>query len=165
MPDYQGCEELNDHRLGKLLELDLDEVILSSGWRDDELAELPAIINLIRSKTDANIVLFGRRARFGRSVPLLLEENASIANFDEVALRSVERFVEANAELSRLAASLNVEFIDIAKLQCPESCQVLADGRLYYLDVHHLTSEGAAYLAQALKEEYPEIASRWTRNR
>jgi peptidoglycan/LPS O-acetylase OafA/YrhL len=133
--------------------------ILSGAWGGgDETAQqwqmeqLANTIDLIHSK-GANVIVFGQSPYYSVDFPRLMAFSEKRPNLleDHLERWRVER---AEENISKVAASKGVKFVSLYEILCPEKkCKTtLENGVPMFVDRGHFSDEGAAWMAQQLKE-------------
>jgi peptidoglycan/LPS O-acetylase OafA/YrhL len=148
---YPTCEALNEYRFSKLVELDMNLIVLASIWSEDRIQPLKETVAYLRSK-GKKVLVIGPRAHFHGAIPLLISREASL---DVVNERLRDRVIQDTALLNKMRAAMpDVEILDIGAIQCGLDCNVVEGDRLLYIDERHFTKLGAKRIGDRLRASF-----------
>ncbi len=107
---YPTCEALNEYRFSKLVDLDMDLIVLASIWNEDRIQPLIETVAYLRSR-GKKVLVMGPRAHFQGAIPLLISREASL---DGVNDRLRDRVIQDNTLLNQMRTAMpDVEILDI----------------------------------------------------
>ncbi|MEZ5503720.1 MAG: acyltransferase family protein [Halioglobus sp.] len=111
---YPTCEALNAYRFSRLIELDMDLIVLASIWSEDRIQPLKETIAYLRSR-GKNVLVIGPRAHFRGSVPLLISRQTSL---DGLNIKLRDSVIQDTELLSKMQTALpDVEIVPIGIIQ------------------------------------------------
>lgn len=148
---YPTCQQLNKFRFAELAKKDYDAIVLASVWKPDRVEPLRKTVEYLHG-LNKKVLVFGPRAAFRGSVPLLISRQT---NIDQINARLDQRAVQRTALLETMRNALgDVELIDIGAIQCAPRCDSVDEGRLLYMDAQHFTPLGAQVVGARLRQSF-----------
>jgi hypothetical protein len=119
---YPTCEAFNDYRFSKLIDLDMDLIVLASIWNEDRIQPLKETVDYLRSR-GKKVLVIGPRAHFQGAIPLLISREATL---DAINDRLHDRVIQDFALLNQMRTAMpDVEILDIGAIQCAHGCDAL----------------------------------------
>ncbi len=148
---YPTCEALNEYRFAKLIEKDMDLIVLASIWTEDRIQPLKDTVAYLHSR-GKKVLIIGPRAHFQGAIPLLISKEGSL---DEINEKMDELVIQDTYLLKHMRAAIpDVQILDIGAIQCSPRCDVVEDGRLLYVDERHFTKLGAKRMGERTRTSY-----------
>ena len=146
---YPTCEALNEYRFSRLVDLDMDLIVLASIWNEDRIQPLKETVAYLRSR-GKKVLVIGPRTHFQGAIPLLISREASL---DAINERLRDRVIQDNTLLDQMRTAMpDVEILDIGAIQCAPACDVVEGDQLLYIDERHFTQLGAKRLGERVRE-------------
>lgn len=138
-----------------------DVVAIAPRWKMETIAHVPEMIEAIRKRTDANIIVFGPTVEFEPSLPTAVERAGSTIGIDTLVAR-FERPTprEIDTHLRAVVKDAGAVYVSKLDVLCgDEPCPVFVPGTksLLAFDYGHWTQPGARYFAEQLFEKRPDI--------
>ena len=147
---------------------DADAVMLHDDWQVNDMDGLKSVINEIKSRTNAKVIVFGPKMMFNNA-PMFIAKKAM--ENKKTTFEMVNDYASTFYINSRWATNTDAkvtvskipdaEYVDMLSVQCGKSkiCNIVspATGKYLYFDSGHLTKFGAMELGSELKKYYPEI--------
>ncbi len=145
-----------------------DVVMLHDDWQVNDMGGLRSVINEIKTRTNARVIVFGPKMMFNNA-PMFIAKKAmenKKTTFEMVNGYASTFYInsrwatnkDAKATVSKIP---DAEYVDMLSVQCGKSkiCNIVspATGKYLYFDSGHLTKVGATELGIELKKYYPEI--------
>ena len=143
------CEkEEKNFKLNNLLR-SADVIILSSRWNDK--LDLKKIINYLKKKSSAKIIMMGRTPEFV-DIPTLYYKFDK--NLNHIAyLKRNSKIDDFNNKVKETSKSLNIEYFDRTQIVCKfKECVVIHNNKLLYTDHDHWSHDGAIFFGEKLYE-------------
>lgn len=148
---YPTCEALNEYRFSKLVETDMDLIVLASIWTEDRIQPLKDTVAYLHSR-GKKVLVFGPRAHFQGAIPLLISRETAL---DAINDRMRDVVIQDTVLLNQMRSAIpDVEIMDIGALQCAPRCDVVEDDHLLYVDERHFTKLGAKRIGDRLRASY-----------
>lgn len=143
-----------DNDLQKQMSL-ADEIWVISMWRYRHIPYMVKTLENIQS-INKNIKLFGTKLLVSRSSKwfnVTDKDDWDSKIFDDHDLSQYEGVSKINDNLSNIAESLGIEFVNTQHLVCSGEalCSIYIDGNIISADGSHLTKPGAKILGTSLK--------------
>jgi len=146
---YPTCEALNEYRFSRLVDLDMDLIVLASIWNEDRIQPLKETVAYLHSR-GKKVLVMGPRAHFQGAIPLLISKEASL---DAINDRLRDRVIQDNTLLDQMRTAMpDVEILDIGAIQCAPGCDVVEGDQLLYIDERHFTKLGAKRVGERVRE-------------
>lgn len=157
-----SCEKETSSVLNSLLVKEADIIVISFDWRDFIVKEgFENAIKNLKEKTDAKIIILGKRPYFTKDVNQfishLLVEHNNISDFEHYIYQNkkmdlVNNFIKSYSE------NLGLKFIDVTDLLCNDKKQICymfdKEDNLLYRDSFHFSIYGAKYFAQDFYDKF-----------
>ena len=148
---YPTCEALNEYRFSRLVDLDMDLIVLASIWNEDRIQPLKETVAYLRSR-GKKVLVMGPRAHFQGAIPLLISKEASL---DAINDRLRDRVIQDNTLLNQMRSAMpDVEILDIGAIQCVPGCDVVEGDQLLYIDERHFTKLGAKRVGDRVRVSF-----------
>jgi len=148
---YPTCEALNEYRFSRLIDLDMDLIVLASIWNEDRIQPLKETVTYLHSR-GKKVLIVGPRAHFQGAIPLLISREASL---DAMNDRLRDRVIRDNTRLNQMRSAMpDVEILDIGAIQCAPDCDVVEGDQLLYIDERHFTKLGAKRVGERVRASF-----------
>ncbi|MET1081386.1 MAG: acyltransferase family protein [Pseudomonas sp.] len=132
-----------------------DLIILSPYWWEYLVGYLPATIEKIRESSTAPIIVVGQKHMLASSTSIFMKHQ-TLNGIEWAARHFIDpKSVRVNSELQKSAGKNNVYFFNPLDIICQAAmgCKVFgSEGGPIMYDTHHLTPEGAAFVASSFSE-------------
>jgi len=160
------CErEINALRESPLLQ-NAEWILFSARWQHKSILFVEGFDRWIRSNTNAKLGIFGRTAEF-KDIPRLAARYGAIEGFGAYAAKHrVLQIDTLNQELSSIADSLAIPFLDKFPIVCDVSgdhCEMVdEDENILFFDYGHWTLSGAKHFGAKMARSLltPETMNR-----
>lgn len=145
-----------------------DVVMLHDDWQIHDMDGLKSVINEIKSRTRAKLIVFGPKMMFNNA-PMFIAKKAmenKKTTFEMVNSYASTFYINSrwatNADAKVTVSKVpDAEYVDMLSVQCGKSkiCNIISPvtGKYLYFDSGHLTKFGATELGNELKKYYPLI--------
>lgn len=139
-----------------------DYILIAMNWRPAVVPYVRGALKEMRHMTNAKIFLVGKK-EFKETVPKQIYQHhihKVDQSFSEFSHKHIDEEVfSINTELASISESLDITFINIIDIMCPnKKCNILDEqGYPLYYDKVHLNNKGASYLGDRLIGAYPEL--------
>ncbi|QDK86442.1 acyltransferase family protein [Citrobacter amalonaticus] len=145
-----------------------DVVMLHDDWQVNDMGGLRSVINEIKTRTNARVIVFGPKMMFNNA-PMFIAKKAmenKKTTFEMVNGYASTFYINSRWATNKVAKATvskipDAEYVDMLSVQCGKSkiCNIVspATGKYLYFDSGHLTKVGATELGIELKKYYPEI--------
>ena len=131
-----------------------DVIVIIANWRDWAISELAGTLAKLEERTNAKILVLGRKNQGKGGSELILEHQKRLG-LEKLASNYLDpEILKQNSELERATGKHG--YLDLMSLICPnaEHCQVLTqDGDVIFYDHSHVTVAGAKYLGELMKRQ------------
>lgn len=142
---YPACQELNTVRFSRMLDQDLDLVVLAGMWWMEGMSATADTVRHIE-QLGIPVLLFGPRSGYLGGVPTLLAQEKTLDGINERLARHVVRH---DRVLSAMREQMpDTTILDMHEIQCAPDCIAVIDGQLLYVDSVHFTPLGAEIMGE-----------------
>ena len=159
--EAKQCDERFNWIMSSPAIADASVIALASRWPDWAVPRVPAVIEALRAKSSAKIIVFGSTPEFEPEVPRLVESYGRFGGLDEFARgHEVAGRRELNAQLKALVEKAGATYVDKRDILCGAGdCPIFVPDThaLMIYDYGHWTLAGAAYFGARLKQAVPAL--------
>lgn len=146
---YEACKSLNKLRFSKLLDQQLDLVILASIWTKDRIVPLQKTVEYLTARGQ-EVLIIGPRAVLSAALPLLVAQQNKFESMNTTLRGQMNRKQELLLEMRSTIPG--VPIVDIGSIQCTPHCDVIEGERLWYFDAQHFTQLGALRVGERFRK-------------
>jgi hypothetical protein len=139
-----------------------DTIVIAARWKEWAVPRVAEMIDALRIRTHAPIVVFGPTMEYVKDVPRIIEEYGSWSGVDQAAQVYEDRSRrDLDADLKKRVEAAGAIFVDKFELLCKrdQACPVIVPGTRtpFIFDYGHWTLEGAAYFGEVLRNASPSL--------
>lgn len=150
---YSACERINDYRFKVLAKREYDYVVVAGYWRSSNVHLLPASIEALKSH-GRKVIVIGPGVEFGEDVVRITSMSASTREAVEKIRAAAVRKDAIRQQVRSMAGS---GYVDLAQIQCPGECDVIAGGNLLYVDKFHISPAGISVFSKRLAKTHANL--------
>lgn len=142
---YPACLKLNTVRFSRMLDQDLDLVVLAGMWWMEGISATEDTVRHIEQQ-GIPVLLFGPRSAYFGQVPTLLAREKTLYGVNE---RLASHVIRHDSILSAMREQMpDTPIVDMHEIQCVPDCISVIDGQLLYIDAVHFTPLGAEIMGE-----------------
>ncbi len=135
-----------------------DVILISSTWTAEAAERFPALLDYMKARYRARLVLFGPRYFFIEPNDIIKDfESFDAANERFNAARHEDQFKATEAALRAAAAKSGADYVELQPFACDEgeplNCPLFSNKRdILYFDWHHWSPAAEAIVGRRLKD-------------
>lgn len=149
-----GCGDLLQRVLDRLPRMDVDHIVLSARWFDDDVALIEQSIDVFAS-FGVPVTVIGPNVAYEAELPIVLHRLGSRDDISHAASvhLDADRFDLAR-DMAPLVEGAGADYVDLAHSLCPDRlCDPWAQSGVPIIwDKGHFTPEGAVRAVEAIQE-------------
>jgi peptidoglycan/LPS O-acetylase OafA/YrhL len=153
--DTRACGRLMQYVFDDyLVKEQVDEVLLSASWKEEDLAALSSTIERLVER-GLKVVVLGPIVEYDRALPRLLVDSLRRGDDNIADSRKTAGVLERDRRLRDLVAVKGARYVSVYDAVCGHGpCETFAEGDVpLQFDAGHLTAEGSIKVARQLVED------------